>query len=50
MCSRKSSPNEGKIYHTSSGECADFCQPGEIYIKGDNNCSNGCESKDFYEI
>lgn len=23
--------------------------PGEIYIKGDNNCSSSCESKDFYE-
>ena len=42
-------PNERKIYHTSSGECADFCPIGESYIKGDNNCSSSCESNDFYE-
>ena len=42
-------PIEGNIYHTSSGECADFCPAGESYIKGDNNCSSSCESNDFYE-
>ena len=39
--------NEGNIYHTTSGECANFCPSGESYIQDDNNCSSSCNN--FYE-
>ncbi len=49
-CVPNCSEQAPNIYHTSSGECASFCPPGESFIGDDNECLNICKSPNDYYI